>query len=489
MIVKKLEKALSSKESIFAFIENDLIELSDSLSINDFEILFNERDKLYALIAGNQNLITEVPINNSSIKFIYLLIEISQRLGHRSNFLYLLQIIEDNGFNIGSRIEAASLFYGYGVNGDILLQRFEAIHNKLQYALIDEADQEILVYTCFIDYYTFLVVHFNIFTPYIIKNFHNKVLYIKKNNKDSFLNHPIIEDILDIPLSDINYAIIQFNKCLEGFKKNTLSFIANKSQNLSIEKNSDYCNSIEKNTIVNFNTFLTISKSIYKKYFDTSVYKSLNRGIEVIETPMQLAGYMHSFGEMHAEKIKSTFHYLLEIHDYKEIDVFDWGCGQAISSICFCDNLKSAELINIINKIILIEPSTLAIKRAGYNLSHYIPTKKIKLINKDINNIASSDISSNTIPKVHFFSNILDVETFSIQFLVTTIKTNFKGLNYFICTSPKLPSPRDIRIQLFVKEFNKNQSFKMLFQISQGKGEWRIDKQWTRTIYVFKLEQ
>ena len=93
----------------------------------------------------------------TSIKLLVLLIELSQRLGHRSNFLFLYGFIKDSGYSCGSRIEAAALYYEFGLDSEELLHRITPIHDYLQLSFIEEGDSEYLVLNCFVNYFHFVV--------------------------------------------------------------------------------------------------------------------------------------------------------------------------------------------------------------------------------------------------------------------------------------------------------------------------------------------
>ncbi len=134
----------------------------------------------------------------------------------------------------------------------------------------------------------------------------------------------------------------------------------------------------------------------------------------------------------------------------------------------------------------MIEPYILAIQRAGFNLSTFVEVDKIAILNKSISELTNKDLEINDSVKVHFFSNILDVDAFSISVLIKYLKNNCKGINYFVCTSPKFPAPKNYRFELFVEEFQRDPGFQLLGYISEGKNEWRSDKTWTRLISVFK---
>jgi hypothetical protein len=79
----------------------------------------------------------------------------------------------------------------------------------------------------------------------------------------------------------------------------------------------------------------------------------------------------------------------------------------------------------------------------------------IRTVNKYIDNLKSSDLVSevNNI-KIHLFSNIIDVESFSLDNLHNLILSSFQGLNRFICTSPN--NNRKCRLDDFCELFSRS---------------------------------
>lgn len=487
MQISSLKKILESEEELIQFIDQDLIELSEYLCNCDSQTLYKDRDDIYNIIASNQSKISRIKIDINTIKFIYLLLEISQRLGHRSNFLYLYKIIKDNNYDPGSRIEASAKYYAFGNDSIKLISEFENIHDYLQVALTEEDDSEKLIYTCFFNYYVYLVIHFSRYNPEVIIEFAFKVNTVLATYPESFLHHPIINRMLEIDVENIEKAIDLLNIELNQFS--TILSINNYKQELvEIEYGTEYTEAINKEMNINYDTFLMISKILYKKNKNEDIWQSLDRGIAILDKEIQLLGYLHSYGEMHKEKMKTAISYFIDIEKINNINVYDWGCGQGLGSIYFCDELKKINKLSSVKNINLIEPSSIAIKRAAFNLSKLISIRNLTLFNTDLNGFIQSAKGDKVNIKIHIFSNILDIENFSIKNLVSFLSNDFSGLNYFVCTSPKLPQPKNFRFHYFIDEFKKFSTFELLGSVSQGKYEWRNDKSWTREVCVFKVQ-
>ena len=134
-------------------------------------------------------------------------------------------------------------------------------------------------------------------------------------------------------------------------------------------------------------------------------------------------------------------------------NVIDWACGQGLATMMFIEKYGS----NNIQKVILNEPSELALKRASLHVKGYNENINLTTIKKTINQLDIADISSeNNLPNVHLFSNILDMDLDFVH-LTNLIEKSCNGLNYFICVSPY--TPREIstnRIDFFVHHFKNS---------------------------------
>jgi hypothetical protein len=107
----------------------------------------------------------------------------------------------------------------------------------------------------------------------------------------------------------------------------------------------------------------------------------------------------------------------------------------------FIDYCKSRNITSKIEKIVLIEPSKAALKRGALNvkLSSQSINQNVKVysVNKKIDEIVEADLTTqNNSLKIHLFSNILDVEDFSIVELSRKIQRTQEQKNIYVCVSP-----------------------------------------------------
>ena len=111
--------------------------------------------------------------------------------------------------------------------------------------------------------------------------------------------------------------------------------------------------------------------------------------------------------------------------------------------------------------------------------------KIINTINKDLDSLLAKDFLKENKTRIHLFSNVLDMDVFSLSKLIKLIKTNFQGENYFLCASPYITDLKTSRIDSFVNTFSGNDGFEELFKINNKTGEWING--WTRVVRVFKV--
>ena len=81
------------------------------------------------------------------------------------------------------------------------------------------------------------------------------------------------------------------------------------------------------------------SKEILKldKAKRDKLWEELKRGTAQLQTDEHMCQYLYSLGNMHQAKLLDAYKKLPPEFFKNEIEVVDWGCGQAIGSIVFFD--------------------------------------------------------------------------------------------------------------------------------------------------------
>lgn len=185
----------------------------------------------------------------------------------------------------------------------------------------------------------------------------------------------------------------------------------------------------------------------YSKHYD-----SLLRGRAILKTKEQCNAYMACYSDMHVAKLNDAYNTLFHACNfrYQNIEVVDWGCGQALATCTLHDYLQSNSFNIGIRKSILIEPSSIALSRGGLHVKELGVTCDVNLLNRTADGILRlNPKQTSNFKKVHLFSNILDMGSVDLDEVYQNIKRNFSGENYFVCVSPLAMN----RLEYFFKKF------------------------------------
>lgn len=222
-------------------------------------------------------------------------------------------------------------------------------------------------------------------------------------------------------------------------------------------------------------------KKLPKELCD-ELHDSLNRGIDILDSEALLQMYFYSFGDMHAAKLSYAFDHLQNyIPIAEKVELVDYGCGQGLASVCYHDYVKGVNPSQEITRIILIDPSEMALSRASLLCSVFYPKAETITIKKSFDRLLKNDIIlSKEIPSIHLFSNILDVESFDIKTFAQIVKAISVGENEYIITSPIQNVNRLRRLKDFVSILDNN----LYFEQYLDKREFREDKDWTCAVLL-----
>ncbi|MDB9486914.1 hypothetical protein PN492_10225 [Dolichospermum circinale CS-537/01] len=177
--------------------------------------------------------------------------------------------------------------------------------------------------------------------------------------------------------------------------------------------------------------------------YSISMLKMLNNGTAVLSDETECDWYIAFYGGHHFYKLNAAFDSTnFRYTEGKDLEIIDWGCGQALATCVLIDYLIENSIKPNIVSITLIEPSSIALNRGCRFIqqmfqNYFSMNTTIRVVNKYIDDLNTSDLPSHTDTiKIHLFSNLIDVEAFNIDGLYQLIVNSFKGLNRLICTSP-----------------------------------------------------
>lgn len=420
--------------------------------------------------------------------FVYYLMDYCERFCSTSAIVQLYRIIQDNKLNIGSRLEAAMLYLYNVPSTDTYVDRFWDICGKLQTAINDEDDDDKKAIASFLNYYSYVVYNTS---EQISSGLFLKFTNATKDDSFPFLKSDIVQECLalDIHKPEELYHIVQ-KKIDEILGRNEEYILQpNRENDYLIESDTDYAR-ILKNTPRSFQAIRNISVQQINQFDNKDdVYHSLGRGVKILKEEAQLYSYLNSYGNMHEAKMLSALHKLpLAELEGKNIEIFDWACGQGLASFVMHEYVSNQDVDINIKNVVLIEPSEIALNRAALHVRHFNSKCQIRTHLKDIDSVTQNDLNCDkSVIKIHLFSNILDVDGFSIEHLILIIEQTQKGENYFVCVSPYITDAKTARIDKFVQHFaNHYYSFHTYLEIKNQRGEWING--WTRVVKVFKVE-
>lgn len=238
-----------------------------------------------------------------------------------------------------------------------------------------------------------------------------------------------------------------------------------------IESGTYYSTQIKQIKKLNFKSIRSLSIDFAKELTEDlkdRLYGNVLRGASQLQSEAELLMYLYSFGLMHEAKLQYAFKQLPnEFFDNPTIDIIDYGCGQAIGTICYADFLIKNNKFQKVRKIILIEPSEIALKRAALHVSRFFPNAEIITILKEFDDLDNNDLCIDEgVPTLHVFSNVLDLADFfyDLEQFASLIKNCSIGENYYMCVGPYFGyEEKDEKLYSFVNLLNSEICYSEFF--------------------------
>lgn len=219
----------------------------------------------------------------------------------------------------------------------------------------------------------------------------------------------------------------------------------------------DYQKYIKAIEGISFDKIIELNRELVPDEYKSCPWKypELDHGTAILKTEEQLCAYIAAYGKMHQDKINEVLP-KLNTSEFQntDIQVVDWGCGQALATICMFDYFNQHSIsLNSVKRVTLIEPSPSALERACIHVGAYISDDKVLPINKYLDEVYTKEIESAQPVTIHLFSNILDIPTIDLQLLANKIKKSLSGKHYFICLGPL--NAGNNRIDIFYDYFSE----------------------------------
>lgn len=483
--VKNLQDASSNVFQLERYLSDNFIQVCDFFTYQKHSDLAKIKKQLNSYIQLNQRSILGLSINNKNNSYyILLLLDVSERLGLISSFSLLYEHLESHNFNVGLRVKAASLYIVNLIRTYDYIDRYKDIYFNLDFSIKTGEDSADRLIATMANYYSLVVVNLGEFDKNKVLILNNKIRSDIFEFNSPLLSNNLINNVIDVCLDDFLDAYKKICRLIDDFSNKEYIEINNKNGFL-IEKNTKYCNFLWQ-VKCDFLDIREISVKKSQELNKLSVFSSLDRGEAIIDNEGQLYQYMHSYGNMHYQKLVKAFEKLPKYFFNNKISIVDWGCGQAIASMAYIDFLSKNSIDQHISTIHLVEPSEVALKRASLHITKFNVGSAIYTVNKDLDSLLDEDfVGDGSSVYLHFFSNVLDMDKFSLMALLNLIDSSFLGINYFVCVSPYINDVRAGRLDAFSSHFFKKEKFRMIESVNNKCGEWING--WTRVVRVFEV--
>lgn len=480
-LLEKLSIVSASKDSLTSFLEDNYQSVYDFFLTQSYSDLNVYRSETELYIQNNIRIIGSLDLSKiCNLDYLTILLDVCERLNFRAFFRRLFILVSRYVPVISGRIEASGMYLNNIRSFDDYNEILDRFLTKLQYASENEDDNSDKAIAVFVNYYAILVRDFGAYNQEEVRRFSDKLR--GKIVDYNFIQNDLVSNILSIDTSNPNLAFKLIQETIDAYLQRKLVRVVFTSGESLIESDTNYCYAL-KNVDKDLQSIRQVSLKLCSNSNDT--FYSLGRGVNILTDEDQLFSYMKSFGNMHFSKLNDAFEYLPNIIFRKPVEIIDWGCGQALAAMAYLNYLKENDIEQKISRITLNEPSEIAIKRGALHIEKFNNDVELLTINKDLDSLAVNDFIGFENIRLHMFSNILDIDHFSMPNLISLIKDRFIGINYFIIVSPYISNLKTSRINSFIDGFRDLNNFEMFKSIDNQKGEWKKD--WSMVLRVFKV--
>ena len=495
-----------SANSLDSFLNENMQLINEFYNSNYAGILLS-KNSIESFILLKYSAIYELDFSKSYNKsFALMLLDFCERFNFIAATPRIYAILEKYEISLNSRLQAALLFlYPKPKTNSELVDKFDSICEKIQLGIDTEEDNENKSIATFLNYYGIVV---NDTRLEYAEQVRTKISSAIQNKVYPFLQNENILTIVDVELHDLAIAYIQIQTVIDkvlGKEERFLS--ASDVEREKIEEGVEFVIEVDtdySNELISVDNDFDSIRSISLRHAGSD--KIPGRGVKILDSESELFGYFKSFGNMHKAKLQAAFEALPDRFCSK-ISIIDWGCGQGFASMLFLEKYGT----NNINNIILIEPSEIAVKRASLHIKKYNMDIPIRTVCKKLDELTEEDIKDELGNiTVHLFSNILDIDDYSQNKLISLIESRLRPINYFICVSPYIDDIKAERLESFKRYFeNKYPSFELLLDLQNSKnandaywncnnnfkrsrcvdhGQYGCRKQLTRVMKVFSID-
>ena len=283
-----------------------------------------------------------------------------------------------------------------------------------------------------------------------------KFCNLNNNGKYNWLKQ--IEDIslLDVSNSQLVYQHIE--ERIDTLTMRITNVAIEPEDNLLIEEGTEYCDALSHVP----NNFISIRQISVDKA--NGIING--RGVDQLHSEEEMFEYIKRYGKMHYAKLISSFKSTFPQNFETPVNIVDWGCGQGLATITLLEKYNSLD----VHYITLVEPSEIVLKRAALHCRKFTTSGKLKTVCKKLDDVVSSDIRVQCdVPTIHLFSNILDIDDYSSQHLLSIVDSIITCNNYFVCVSPYIDDIKTARLNSFMMHFRNEPTFVLYHDIENTK--------------------
>jgi superfamily II DNA helicase RecQ len=248
-----------------------------------------------------------------------------------------------------------------------------------------------------------------------------------------------------------------------------------------------YLNALQNLSVPNFQNIRSLAIEELDEVSEQekdALWRGLDRGKALLDSHLLLCQYLYSYGRMHEAKLVDALSRISSAFWDEEFEIVDWGCGQGIASLKVFDVLREINKTENVKSVTLIEPAVDALNRARHHVLAAKPTEcAVHTANKYFHEIEAPElVSSMSRPRLHLFSNILDVDAIDLKNLASLIDSSSENKDILLAVSPIYSSSH--RVEAFLNYFNPSR-IRLLFSHSsiQFKG-----REWTYLARVWSLD-
>lgn len=444
---------------------NDVASFADSLernflTIQDFfnapyQTQYQQKNDIERLILLKNGIISHYNFQTvESRSFVLILLDLCERFALHGCIPRIMNIIQRNNIVINKRMTAALKFlFPRPSSNEELVGRFDEICELLNDAIVEEEDNPSKALVTFLNYYGHIVYNTNIVYATEAKQ---KLCDLYNKGEYNWLKQ--IEDISLLDVSNSQSVYQQIEERIDALTTRIINVAVESEDNLLIEEGTDYCDALSRVP----NNFI----SIRQISVDRANGILNGRGVDQLHSEEEMFEYIKRYGKMHYAKLISSFESTFPQSFDTPVNIVDWGCGQGLATITLLEKYDSLDVCYIT----LVEPSEIVLKRAALHCRKFSTSSKLKTVCKKLDDVISSDIKvQHNVPTIHLFSNILDIDDYSSQHLLSVVDSIITCNNYFVCVSPYIDDIKTARLNSFMAHFRNKPTFVIYHNVENTK--------------------